>query len=128
MIGRTDQQRITQDLVPEFLEMFRRKNKDYSSDDFDTHRLLGTRGQFSDIYRKVGKLKKALWDEQPLVGEQPREILFDLIGHCFLTIAMLDAKTESRSSARARRTGLAPPIEDDEGEDWGDDEFPASRR
>lgn len=85
-----DGQYIRDVLMPEWLEQFQRKAADYNDNQNENHRVLGVRGQFADIWRKIGKLKKALWEGQPLVGEQPREILMDLIAHCFLTIAMLD--------------------------------------
>jgi hypothetical protein len=77
-------------LMSEWFHGFLQKARDYNDNQNENHRVLGTRGQFADIWRKIGKLKKALWDGQPLVGEQPREILMDLIAHCFLTIAMMD--------------------------------------
>jgi hypothetical protein len=77
-------------LIPEFYEQFLAKAKDYNDNQNENHRVLGVRGQFADIWRKIGKLKKALWEGHPLVGEQPREILMDLIAHCFLTISMMD--------------------------------------
>lgn len=77
-------------LMPEFWEQFARKAADYNDNENENHRALGVRGQFADIWRKIGKLKKALWEGRSLAGEQPREILLDLIAHCFLTIAMID--------------------------------------
>lgn len=77
---------------PTWAELFARKNSEYGSGSaFD----LGERGQFSDIYRKIIKLKRAMWDEDEsvLTTESVDEILMDLIGHCFLTLEM-----------RARRT------------------------
>ena len=73
-------------IVGEFVELFEQKNKDYGDDNAN---ILGPKGQFADIWRKIGKLKRAMWDGQSLTGEQPEEILMDLIGHCFLTIDML---------------------------------------
>lgn len=78
-------------LWPEWRDQFMRKARDYNHNENENHRQLGVMGQFADIWRKIGKLKKALWHGEPLEGEQPREILMDLIAHCFLTIAMLDA-------------------------------------
>lgn len=81
---------ILETLIPEWVEKFTEKNKDYGND----ANRLGTRGAFVDIYRKVGKLKRAIWDGQELKGEQPREILLDLVGHCFLTIASIDREAQ----------------------------------
>jgi len=79
-------QQIMEQLLPEWRDLFLQKNADYgdSADD------LGLAGQYSDIHRKLAKLRRALWDGKKLTGEQPREICMDLIGHLFLTIEMLD--------------------------------------
>ena len=85
-------ERILLCVLPKVLELFLNKNKDYG-DDFDEFKL-GAKGQFVDLWRKVGKLKKALWDGKPLVGEQVPEIMMDLIGH--LLLALLDPKQAKR--------------------------------
>jgi CHASE3 domain sensor protein len=81
-------ERIVKDgLMKEFEGKFLEKGRDYN----DGHEFLGVRGQFSDMNRKFQKLKRFMWDnpeEQP-VGESLEEILFDMIGHCFLTIDLL---------------------------------------
>ncbi len=87
-----DFQYIMELLVPEWTDAFTNDNKDYGDDE----NRLGTKGAFVDIYRKTGKLKRAIWDDVPLSGEQPREILLDLIGHCFLTIASIDREAASQ--------------------------------
>jgi hypothetical protein len=86
----TTLQYILDDLVPEWEVLFARRNADYG----DGAAVLGIRGQYSDMNRKMTKLKRSLWDGYQLTGEQPREILMDLIGHCFLTIDMLDTLPE----------------------------------
>lgn len=86
----SDGQYIRDQLLPEFWGRFAEKAADYNDNGNENHRQLGVRGQFADIWRKIGKLKKALWEGRQLVGEQPREILMDLIAHCFLTIAVID--------------------------------------
>ena len=70
-------------LVP-FLTLFIQKNSEYG----ENAQVLGPAGQFADMWRKMGKLKTALWDghEEKLVSEGVDEILRDLIGHCFLTL------------------------------------------
>jgi hypothetical protein len=73
-------------LIPEWDRLFKQKNKDYGSDNWS----LGPKAIFVDIWRKVHKLKRGLWDGKPLVYEQPRELLMDIIGHCFLAIAKMD--------------------------------------
>lgn len=82
------QQRIVENIVPNVLAMYLRKSQDYG----DTAESLGERGQFADMHRKFGKLKRALWDGQVLHGESTRDILFDMIGHCLLTIDFLEQK------------------------------------
>jgi len=77
---------IFNNLLPEWEEMFAKKQQDYGDD----ANKLGIKGAFVDFHRKEGKIKRAIWDDQELVGEQPREILMDVVGHCFLMIAELD--------------------------------------
>lgn len=72
--------RVVTEILPPALARYHAKSVDYSG----TKRDLGPRGQFSDMWRKLKKLKKALWDGQQLVGEQPDEIIDDLIAHCLL--------------------------------------------
>lgn len=74
-------------VMPEFVDRFSEASLHYGDTNAD---VLGPAGQFADIWRKIGPLKRALWDGQDLTREPAREILFDLIGHCFLTIEMLD--------------------------------------
>lgn len=50
---------------------------------------LGSRGQFSDIWRKVKKLKRSVWDGIELVGEQPEQIFAEIIPHCLMAIYCL---------------------------------------
>lgn len=81
-----DHEYIDQKLIPEVIERMRESRLQYG----DAHQTLGPAGQFADIWRKVGPLKLALWEGKTLPREGPREICMDLIGHCLLTIAMLD--------------------------------------
>lgn len=79
--------RIITEVLPDVLELFLQKNADYGEDPL----RLGAKGAFADIWRKVKKLKRAVWDDQALTGEQPEEIYADLIGHCLNSL--LDYKT-----------------------------------
>lgn len=93
--------RIRDSWVPIWLKGFERKARDYNSakTGWEPHTFLGVKGQFADIWRKIGKLKKALWDDEPLEGEQPLEIIDDLISHLFLTRDLLlqrDAESKLR--------------------------------
>lgn len=77
--------------VPLWAKRFELKSRDYNSGStgWEPHTFLGVRGQFADIWRKIGKLKKSLWDGEALQGEQPVEIIDDLIAHLFLTRDLL---------------------------------------
>lgn len=111
-------ERIREALVPEFLKHQEEKAKDYNGSlvpGVENADVLGARGQYAELWRKMAKLKKSLWDGEALVGEQPREVLLDFIGHCFLAIDMLDrqqmaedpplpAFTENRSDRERLRT------------------------
>lgn len=72
-------------IIPEVLKRFNFKDQDYG----DAFKLLGEKGQFSDINRKFWKLYNAIWLGRELVGEQPDEIAEDIIGHCLLLIYLL---------------------------------------
>jgi hypothetical protein len=88
-------ERIRDVLVPEFIKHQEQKAADYNESlvpGVENADVLGERGQYAELWRKMAKLKKALWDGKPLNGEQPREILLDFIGHCFLAIDMLDRR------------------------------------
>lgn len=85
--GETEQlRRIVCKVLPQVMEKFAAKNAEYGENAF----VLGERGQFSDIWRKIAKLKTAIWDGHPeqLVTEGPDEIMSDLIGHLLLTLDM----------------------------------------
>lgn len=71
-------------VLPRVLELFLEKNKDYA--DWPD---LGVRGEFVELWRKVHKLKRALWDDQELVSEQWDEIIMDMVGHCLLALKNL---------------------------------------
>ena len=77
--------RICETHIPRFIELFSAKNEEYGENAF----VLGVKGQYADMHRKFPKLKRALWDDEPLVHEPVEEVLMDLIGHCFLTLDLL---------------------------------------
>lgn len=77
--------RIVRDVLPKVLELYLNKSRDYGGNVMDMINL-GPKASFVDLWRKVGKLKRALWDEQPMVGEQADEILMDLIGHILIIL------------------------------------------
>lgn len=78
-------------LTPEFLRLFAQKNKDYGNNAQE----LGLRGQFADIWRKIAKLKKSMWDGEELLFEGTDEVIMDLIGHLFLSLNMLRVREEA---------------------------------
>lgn len=75
--------------LPNWAELFATKNGEYQ-DDLGSAFVLGEKGQFSDMWRKFMKLKRAMWEgnEESLVTEGVDEIILDLIGHCFLSLEM----------------------------------------
>lgn len=77
---------ILNKLLDEWADYFTEKGLDYR----EGANELGIKGQFADINRKFLKLRAAMWEERVLQGEPLREVLQDMIGHCFLSIAMLD--------------------------------------
>lgn len=87
-------QRILHGPAREALDLYIRRSSDYTdADGFDPSEVLGVQGQFAEVWRKVWKLKNSMWDGREMVGEGPREILMDLIGHCLLAIDMIDNET-----------------------------------
>jgi hypothetical protein len=79
---------ILQGPVPDAVRLFVKRNREYG----DNANVLGPKGQFADIWRKVSKLKNIMWDESVAtedITESPEEIMMDLIGHCLLGIQMI---------------------------------------
>lgn len=85
--------RIVKDVLPKALALYLNKSKDYGGNVGDLAKL-GPKSMFVDIWRKVGKLKRSLWDGAPLVGEQNEEIIQDLIGHCLIILDDLQGEPE----------------------------------
>lgn len=69
----------------EWFELFMSKQADYG----DRGNDLGLAGQYAELSRKFIKLRKAMWDGEELAGENLEEVLFDLVGHAFLSIHYL---------------------------------------
>jgi len=72
-------------LLTECIDWFRSKQGDYEGTFLD----LGSIGQFSDINRKVGKLRLAVIKNKKLAFESPEEITKDLFGHVLLMLFCL---------------------------------------
>jgi len=77
-------ERILMTTLPAVLTKFLEKNKDYG--DGDEMRCLGAKAEFVRLWNKAAKLKRAIWDGEPLSGEQPDEIMGDMIGHILLAL------------------------------------------
>jgi hypothetical protein len=86
--------RIVTEILPKVLELYLSKSRDYGGNVMEDAPGggLGPKACFPDMWRKMGKLRRAIWDEQPMVGEQPDEILSDLIGHVLI---ILDERNSS---------------------------------
>lgn len=67
-------------ILPDILDKFDVASGDYG----DAYKLLGEKGQFSDINRKFWKMYNAIWLGQPLSGESLYQITDDVICHCLL--------------------------------------------
>lgn len=77
--------RIVKSVLPNVLELYLNKSKDYDGNVMAMLNL-GPKASFVDLWRKVGKLKGALWDGRPMVGEQADEILADTVGHVLIIL------------------------------------------
>lgn len=88
-------QRIIADIIPAVVDKFIEKSIQYGPDNAN---VLGPAGQFADIWRKIGPLKRALWEGETLYQEGPDEICRDLIGHCLLTIDMFEQELDRRGT------------------------------
>jgi len=75
-------------IAPDAVEKFRVKAQDHSG--APHFLLLGSKGQFAEINKKFWKLYNAIWQDRQLIGEQPYEIVQDLIGHCLLMLFCLE--------------------------------------
>lgn len=73
-------------LLPQWAAMWQEKHKDYGEHAND----LGAPGQYAELHRKIGKLRRAMWEGEELVSEPAREVAMDMIGHLFLAIMFLD--------------------------------------
>lgn len=84
----TDEARlILTELLPEFLALFLKKNAKYR--EVQGGYVLGPKGVFPDINRKVGILKARIWDGDGEIDEDTEGVLSDCIGHLFLMWALL---------------------------------------
>lgn len=87
--------RIIGEILPQFVQGFVQANLHYGDKNAN---VLGPAGQFADIWRKIGPLRRALWEGADLTREGPADICMDLIGHCLMTIDMLRQGVDRRGT------------------------------
>jgi hypothetical protein len=63
-------------ILPRAVELYLKKTKDYGG----VSGGLGPKAPFVDMWRKMIKLKRSLWEGEELQFEQPSEVLRDMIG------------------------------------------------
>jgi hypothetical protein len=73
-------------ILPKVLELYLAKVKDYGG----VSGGLGPRAPFVDMWRKMIKLKRSLWEGHELKFEKPSEILKDMIGTVLNILVELD--------------------------------------
>jgi len=78
-------------LLPPLVENFLMKSGDYGEDGFQE---LGARGQYSEIHRKVKKIKRVLWDGEELKHESVEEVVADLFGHILILTYLLKGSSQ----------------------------------
>lgn len=81
-------QHIVEEILPEFLAYFVRKNNSYAKAEKEFHisETTGTAGQWGELYRKVCMLKAPMWDHEEghLSFEDSSTLRNDLFGHVLL--------------------------------------------
>ena len=85
--------RILGEILPKFIDGFIEANQHYGPQNANA---LGLAGQFSDIWRKIKPLHRALWKGEKLTREPADRICEDLIGHSLLTIDMIRQGVDRR--------------------------------
>jgi hypothetical protein len=78
---------ILVNILPSVLEAWLKKNADYG--DSDDLKSLGARAEFVRLWNKMMKLKASLWEGRELSGEQPPEIMGDMVAHLLLALSRL---------------------------------------
>jgi hypothetical protein len=98
--------RILDEILPNAIALFLRKNADYNIVGIDIAATLGVRGQWSDMYRKIAKLKQSMWDQsgEGLEFESAEEVIQDLIGHCLLSLLFLKDERLDKSLDKMSKT------------------------
>lgn len=92
-------------ILPEAMSRFRSKSSDYG----DVFLDLGMAGQYSDLHRKMHKLKKFMWEGRKLRGEPPEEVLQDLIGNALISLYLIKyVGNRNETKAHPRAAGAQP--------------------
>lgn len=80
------------------INLFLRRNAEYG----DESNVLGYKGQYADINRKMIKLKRYLWDDVPVPdgGESIGTIAMELIGHLALLVDEYERNEEVKENRR----------------------------
>lgn len=102
MSSKEDRQYVYDVLIPELLRLQRGWSREYRQP-----RDLGIKGEFVGLYRKVRKLKTALWDsDEPPTNwrEGLRTIMFEVISHTLLMLCDWDEMTGKRAEAAEQAT------------------------
>ena len=76
---------IIETILPQAVELYLKKAKDYGG----VSGGLGPKAPFVDMWRKMIKLKRSLWEGEELQFEQPSEVLRDLIGTILIILVEL---------------------------------------
>jgi hypothetical protein len=79
---------IINHILPRVLEHFLRKNAGYG----DRHRntRTGLKGELTGLDRKIDKVFDGIWNDKVFEFEQPEEMLWDIIGSCFLMLDLME--------------------------------------
>lgn len=73
---------ILGDALGDTIARFIAKSNDYPT---ESYKFLGQKGQFSDLARKFFKIKKEVWDDAELAGDEDLfEVIDDMIGHLII--------------------------------------------
>jgi len=77
--------REMEEILTASAEHWRSRRSDYG----DAFWELGARGQFSEIWRKIKKLQRAVWEGKELNGESPEQIAIEIIPHCLMMVYLI---------------------------------------
>jgi hypothetical protein len=100
--------KILQEILPMVLNRFVRKNNDYTVNGRNVSENFGIKGQFMKMYDKIAKLRRPLWEDGELTGDEAaEEILEDLVGHALLTLYFLrESKPKTMAEIQMEKMGL----------------------